>query len=123
MVDQAILSSPIDVRRGLYKNIVLSGGSTMFKDFGRRLQRDLKKKCDGRVKANEAKILASGGKPPKVAKLDVNVISHHMQRFAVWFGGSMLASTPEFFRVCHTKAQYEEEGPRIARHNPVFKAM
>ena len=29
---------PIDARRGLYKNIVLSGGSTMFKDFGRRLQ-------------------------------------------------------------------------------------
>ena len=55
-------------------------------------------------------------------KIDVNVISHHMQRFAVWFGGSMLASTPEFFRVCHTKAQYEEEGPRIARHNPVFSA-
>jgi actin-related protein 3 len=38
----------------------------------------------------------------------------------VWFGGSMLASTPEFMRVCHTKAQYMEEGPRIARHNPVF---
>lgn len=52
--------------------------------------------------------------------IDVNVISHHMQRFAVWFGGSMLASTPEFYRVCHTKAQYEEEGPRIARHNAVF---
>ena len=43
VVDQSILASPIDVRRGLYKNIVLSGGSTMFKDFGRRLQRDLKK--------------------------------------------------------------------------------
>jgi actin-related protein len=25
--------------------------------------------------------------------IDVNVISHHMQRYAVWFGGSMLAST------------------------------
>ena len=28
--------------------------------------------------------------PPAV---DVNVISHHMQRYAVWFGGSMLTST------------------------------
>ena len=28
--------------------------------------------------------------PPPV---DVNVISHHMQRYAVWFGGSMLTST------------------------------
>ncbi|RLN85762.1 hypothetical protein BBJ28_00021408, partial [Nothophytophthora sp. Chile5] len=54
--------------------------------------------------------------------LEVNVLSHRMQRFAVWFGGSMVASTPDFYRVCHTKAQYEEEGPRIARHNPVFNA-
>jgi len=34
----------------------------------------------------------------------------------------MVASTPDFYRVCHTKAQYDEEGPRIARHNPVFNA-
>jgi actin-related protein len=25
--------------------------------------------------------------------VEVNVISHPMQRYAVWFGGSMLAST------------------------------
>jgi len=42
VVDGVIQSSPIDVRRGLYKNIVLSGGSTLYKDFGRRLQRDIK---------------------------------------------------------------------------------
>ena len=44
VVDEAILKCPIDTRRGLYDNIVLSGGSTMFKDFGRRLQRDIKKR-------------------------------------------------------------------------------
>lgn len=65
-----------------------------------------------------------------------------MQRYAVWFGGSMLASTvsnslncyhmflilslslqPEFYQVCHTKAAYEEYGPGICRHNPVFGTM
>jgi actin-related protein 3 len=55
--------------------------------------------------------------------LDVNVISHNMQRYAVWFGGSMLASTSEFYRVCHVKAEYDEVGPSIARHNAVFGAM
>jgi hypothetical protein len=25
--------------------------------------------------------------------IDVQVVTHHMQRYAVWFGGSMLAST------------------------------
>ena len=29
----------------------------------------------------------------KSTPVDVKVISHEMQRYAVWFGGSMLAST------------------------------
>ena len=91
------------------------------------------------------------------------VITHQMQRYAVWFGGSMLASTPEFYQVsfsanvtsvvsicvwvflsarflliydlnlpcpscphrqvCHTKADYDEYGASICRHNPVFGTM
>eukprot|EP00003_Mantamonas_plastica_P000003 TRINITY_DN0_c0_g1_i2.p2 TRINITY_DN0_c0_g1~~TRINITY_DN0_c0_g1_i2.p2 ORF type:complete len:307 (-),score=93.40 TRINITY_DN0_c0_g1_i2:1262-2131(-) len=119
VIDQTVQSCPIDVRRGLYKNIVLSGGSTMFKDFGKRLQRDIKRTVDHRIRVSEE---LSGGRIKAVA-LDVNVISHHMQRFAVWFGGSMLASTAEFYKVCHTKAAYDEWGPSIARHNPVFGAV
>ena len=46
MVDAAIQKCPIDTRRKLYSNIVLSGGNTVFKDFGRRLQRDVKKLVD-----------------------------------------------------------------------------
>uniref|UniRef100_A0A2K6EEM0 Actin related protein 3B n=1 Tax=Propithecus coquereli TaxID=379532 RepID=A0A2K6EEM0_PROCO len=30
---------------------------------------------------------------------------------------------PEFFQVCHTKKDYEEYGPSICRHNPVFGVM
>jgi actin-related protein 3 len=119
VVDDTIQSCPIDVRRGLYKNIVLSGGSTMFKDFGKRLARDVKRSVDYRIKRSEE---LSGGKI-KAVPLEVNVISHHMQRYAVWFGGSMLASTPEFYNVCHTKKQYDEIGPSICRHNPVFGAI
>lgn len=121
IVDEAILRCPIDTRRGLYKNIVLSGGTTMFKDFGRRLERDVRKRVDRRF---DDMMATFGDKASSVSatKTEVSVISHHMQRFAVWFGGSMLASTPEFYRVCHTKAQYEEEGPRICRHNAVFQA-
>jgi len=42
LVDSTIQMCPIDSRRVLYNNVVLSGGSTLFPDFGRRLQRDLK---------------------------------------------------------------------------------
>eukprot|EP01121_Diplochlamys_sp_Union-15-3_P004977 TRINITY_DN151_c0_g1_i3.p1 TRINITY_DN151_c0_g1~~TRINITY_DN151_c0_g1_i3.p1 ORF type:complete len:449 (-),score=100.48 TRINITY_DN151_c0_g1_i3:54-1265(-) len=116
IVDTVIQSAPIDFRRGLYKNIVLSGGSTMFKDFAKRLNRDIKRAVDYRIKRSEE---LSGGKTKSVP-VAVKVISHNMQRYAVWFGGSMLASTPEFYNVCHTKAQYDELGPSICRHNPVF---
>ncbi|KAF5911444.1 hypothetical protein HPG69_004365 [Diceros bicornis minor] len=89
VVDEVIQNCPIDVRRPLYKNVVLSGGSTMFRDFGRRLQRDLKRVVDARLKLSEE--LSGGRIKPK--PVEVQVITHHMQRYAVWFGGSMLAST------------------------------
>ncbi|KAL4280181.1 hypothetical protein GQ457_03G008570 [Hibiscus cannabinus] len=119
VIDKCIQSAPIDTRRALYKNIVLSGGSTMFKDFHRRLQRDLKKIVDARVLASDTR---AGGEI-KSHPIEVNVVSHPIQRFAVWFGGSVLASTPEFFAACHTKAEYEEYGASICRTNPVFKGM
>lgn len=121
VVDEAVLACPIDTRRGLYRNIVLSGGSTMFKNFDRRLQQDLKERVDARLASNMAKLRVQPDRAPEPMK--VRVHSHEirdMQKYAVWYGGSMLASTPEFYRVCHTKAQYQEEGPRIARHNAVF---
>jgi len=119
IVDDVIQSCPIDARRPLYKNIVLSGGSTMFRDFGRKLQRDIKRTVDSRLKIHED--LSEGRIKPK--PIDVQVITHQMQRYAVWFGGSMLASTPEFYQVCHTKADYDEHGASICRHNPVFGTM
>ncbi|KAJ8385077.1 hypothetical protein AAFF_G00192980 [Aldrovandia affinis] len=119
VVDEVIQNCPIDVRRPLYKNIVLSGGSTMFRDFGRRLQRDLKRVVDARLRLSEE--LSGGRIKPK--PMEVQVVTHHMQRYAVWFGGSMLASTPEFLHVCHSKKDYEEYGPSICRHNPVFGVM
>ncbi len=89
------MKCPIDVRRGLYKNIVLSGGTTMFKDFGKRLQRDIKRNVDTRMEANIARLggIVRSSPPPAI---EVNVVSHPMQRYAVWFGGSMLASTVSF---------------------------
>ena len=100
VVDGVIQQSPIDVRRGLYKNIVLSGGSTLYKDFGRRLQRDIKHLVDTRIRASEVR---SGG--ARSGGLEVQVITHKRQRHGPWFGGSLLGQTPEFRSYCHTKAE------------------
>ena len=91
----------------------------MFKDFHRRLQRDLKKIVDARVPLSEARLNGEIKSQP----VEVNVLSNPIQRYAVWFGGSVLASTPDFFTACHTKAEYEEYGASICRTNPVFKGM
>ncbi|RKP03194.1 hypothetical protein CXG81DRAFT_9856 [Caulochytrium protostelioides] len=128
VVDGVIQSCPIDTRRGLYKNIVLSGGSTMYKDFGKRLQRDIKRFTDDRLRASETLAqhnlkMANSQDQVKAGQLEVKVVSHKKQRYAVWFGGSLLADTAEFYNCCHTKAQYEEYGPSIARYNKVFGSM
>ena len=64
---------PIDVKRGLYKNIVLSGGSTMFKDFGKRLKRDVQRFADNQIKATVAKNVNSDIVPkPIEVKVGLN---------------------------------------------------
>ncbi|KAG6405692.1 hypothetical protein SASPL_133284 [Salvia splendens] len=104
VIDKCIQSAPIDTRRALYKNIVLSGGSTMFKDFNRRLQRDIKKIVDARVLTSDARLVGEIKSQP----VEVNVVSHPIQRYAVWFGGSVLASTPEFFTVSFTSPLFSQ---------------
>ncbi|XP_074603779.1 actin-related protein 3B-like isoform X2 [Brevipalpus obovatus] len=118
IVDTCIQGCPIDVRRPLYSNIVLSGGSTMFKDFGNRLERDIKKLCKARLSSST---MPSSDVAPN--PMNVKVKSHQTQRYAVWYGGSITASLPQFHREIHTKKQYEEYGPSICRHNPVFNAL
>ena len=113
VIDDAIKNSPIDTRRALYKNVVLSGGTTLFKDFGRRLGRDLKNLVDERMSKQV--------RQSKSQEVEVNVCSHHMQRFATWFGGSVLASTQKFIDSVRTKAEYDEYGPSICRSNPIFQ--
>ena len=122
VVDQSILACPIDTRRDLYSNIVLSGGSTMFRGFGTRLQESIQARVQDRSDTN----VASHGIPPELAAaaaaalaLEVNVVAPAMRHFAVFAGGAKLSATPRFANMCFTKAKYEEEGARIARHSPV----
>jgi len=115
VVDATVQACPIDTRRGLYNYITLSGGSTMFKHFPKRLERDVKRLVKDRFDFQQAKYPGVN-----IKQIDVNVVTHPFQRFAVWFGGSMLASQPDFLGYFHTKASYAELGPRVARHNQVF---
>jgi len=111
IIDSVIQSCPIDCRRALYGNIVLSGGTTMFKDLNKRIQRDLRLLVDERLKEG-------GG-----TLIKVNVIAHENQKYAVWNGGSLLASMDQFPSFCHSKKEYEEYGASICRKSRVFTSL
>ncbi|KAB0401841.1 hypothetical protein E2I00_008768 [Balaenoptera physalus] len=91
----------------------------MFRDIGHHLQRDLKRTIDARLKLSEE---LSGGRLSR-KPINVQVITPKMQSQAIWFGGSMLTSTPEFYHVCHTRKDYEEIGLSICHHYSVFGIM
>lgn len=97
---------------------MLSGGSTLFNGFARRLQRDVQRIVDTRLRRSED----LSGNHMKASSLDVKVVAPPVQRYAVWFGGSMLASMPQFETVLHSRQAYEEYGPSICRYNAVFSA-
>lgn len=93
----AVMKSPIDTRKRVLENVVLSGGSTCFTGFPERLNRDLQTAL---VSAN------------------MRNISHHIQvpderRHCVWRGGSVLASLPTFESILVSLEEYEEVGPAI----------
>lgn len=116
LIDSTIQSCPVDVRRPLYKNIVLSGGSTLFKNFHKRIEDNLNQ----RVQARLLKYEGLTGGHSRATPIEVKVVKHPFQRHAVWFGGSSLAGMDQFRRLCHTKKEYDEVGPACVRHNATF---
>ena len=87
LIHECIQKCDIDIRRSLYDNIVLSGGTTLFPNIQERITKEL---C---VKSSVAK--------PRVVAMPE-------RRFLVWIGGSILAELSTFQSQWITKAEYEE---------------
>lgn len=100
MVYNCIQDCDIDVRRDLFKNITLSGGSTMFPGINDRLVKEIK------AQAN--------------ASVEVKVIAPNERKFSVWIGGSTLSSLTTFASMWITKGEYEETGVNIV-HRKCFQ--
>jgi actin-related protein len=89
----AIMKCEIDIRRDLYANIVLAGGSTLFPGISDRL-------------SQEMTTLAP-------ASIEVKIITPPERKYSVWIGGSILASLSTFQDMWVTKDEYDESGPGI----------
>ncbi|CAJ1438053.1 unnamed protein product [Effrenium voratum] len=117
VVDNAISQCPIDYRRKLYSNIVLSGGSTAFQHFKERLQHDVQQIVNERLQKAE---LSTGRRPQDIEVCVHGSKQRKQQRYAAWLGGSLLAQEPTFLTMVKSKKEYEEVGPSCMRGSPVL---
>jgi len=88
-----VMKTDIDVRKEMYNNIVLSGGSTMFPGIEKRMLKEIKAQAPAGV---SVKIVA----PPE-------------RKYSVWIGGSILSSLSTFQEMWITKEEYDESGATI----------
>jgi len=99
LTHNSIKKCDIDIRKDLYTNVVLSGGTTMFTGIDERLKKELSALAPASAKV---KIVA----PPE-------------RKYSVWIGGSILSSLSTFQDMWVTKDEYDESGPGIV-HRKCF---
>jgi len=73
---QSIMKCDVDVRKDLYGNIVLSGGTTMFSGIAERLNKEVVALAPSTVK--------------------IKVVAPAERKYSVWIGGSILSSLSTF---------------------------
>merc|ERR1711861_64844 len=69
---QTIMKCGVDIRKDLYSNVVLSGGTTMFPGIGERMTKELTALAPSTMK--------------------IKVIAPPERKYSVWIGGSILSS-------------------------------
>jgi len=100
MIHNTIMSCDLDIRRDLYGNILLSGGTTMLRQLPERIQK-------------EVVALA----PPQ---MKVKVVAPPERKHSVWMGGSVLASLDTFQSLWISQEEYRESGPGIIHQRCVL---
>jgi len=96
---QSIMKCDIDIRKDLFSNIVMSGGSTMYPGIADRMNKEMVSLA-----------------PPT---MKVKVIAPPERKYSVWIGGSILASLSTFQNMWISKQEYDESGPAIV-HRKCF---
>ncbi|CAK5075218.1 unnamed protein product [Meloidogyne enterolobii] len=87
----SIMKCDTDIRKELFANIVLSGGSTMYPGISDRMKNEI-----AALAPSETKIKITA--PPE-------------RKYSAWIGGSVVASLSSFPKICIVKQEYDEFGP------------
>jgi len=99
MCQASINDCDMDIRRDLYQNVILSGGTTLYEGLPDRLEKELDSMAPA---ANMIKIIAPADR-----------------YYSVWTGASTLCSLATFESQWITKEEYEENGAEIVHRKCV----
>lgn len=92
---QSILKSDVDIRKDLYCNMVLSGGTSMLAGIHERFTKEMTALC------------------PSPWVFPPGVIAPPERNYSVWIGGSLLSSLSSFQQMWISKGEYDESGPSV----------
>jgi actin-related protein len=98
---KSIMNCDVDVRKDLFSNIVLSGGTTMFNGFQKRLTKELQ------------------GLTSSMSNMKLNIAAPNERKYSVWAGGSIMASLHTFAERWISREEYSEFGAAIV-HRKCF---
>eukprot|EP00026_Physarum_polycephalum_P011432 Phypoly_transcript_11658.p1 GENE.Phypoly_transcript_11658~~Phypoly_transcript_11658.p1 ORF type:complete len:151 (+),score=20.47 Phypoly_transcript_11658:230-682(+) len=91
----SIMKCDVDIRKELFGNVVLSGGTTMLPGMPGRMKKEL-----------------AALAPPTT---DIKIIAPPERKYTVWIGASILASLSDFEQMWISRAEYHESGPSAIR--------
>ncbi|KAJ5078133.1 actin-7-related [Anaeramoeba ignava] len=99
MICNSLNKISVGIRKELYQNIILSGGSSLFPGLTERIQKEVSQLLPLKIK--------------------IQIISPPERWLSTWIGASILASTSNFAKMWITKEDYQENGPKIV-HQKCF---
>ncbi|GMF31987.1 unnamed protein product [Phytophthora lilii] len=108
------LTTETELRKELFQNIVLTGGSSCFENMPTRIEREVVTTLSG----TPLPLTASGNSGAAggfTSSLRVKVVAAHAQerRVGSFLGGSILASLGSFHEMWMSKAEYAEHGAAL----------
>ena len=109
----------LDIRKDLYGNIVLSGGTTMYPGIADRMQKELTLLSPASMKASVLPVSHIRTCLFTCPCQQVKIVAPPERKYSVWIGGSILASLSTFQNLWCSKQEYDESGPGIV-HRKCF---
>jgi actin-related protein len=93
MIYQSIMQCDSYLRKGLFSNVILAGGTSMFNGYGERMQREL----DGLTGGHQF----------------IDIVTDSQRKYAAWIGGSMYASLSTFNQIKVSRHEYQEDPNQV----------